>query len=584
MEYLFLHSFNLIYPEYSHQSHSRFSIIIQFLNLYSMPSVYSSSCIKLALLQFDQLQQMEGEKQSKEERKKPKSRLRSEATDPSTFQPPRKKSKTEVTPEKLEADIEKPVTVPLPTEETKTASVNWTDGKRIFVNRLGLYSLDSVQPHFLSFADVLHPNLGKAPVLDESNKIEKVIFTTFVYEQELIQKLIDAKIPIVVVKDREGGLHAKLAKDSIHPNLTFAFPEKGPGLGYGVFHAKVILVQFPNFLRVVVTSANLTIVDWTLLSQVIWLQDFPRTKLSITETEKQEFFIQLNDFIKHCFPKNFDPPINVYNYDYSSAAVDLVVSISGRFPKDMMHKYGFPRIGDIVAKSGTKFPSKPILTYQTSSIGTMKQKYLNDLYNAWIGNKKVTMPIVDLSRYIEIQYPTKTYIKNCVLGPEAASCVILSKKVYADKEFPHNCFCKLEPLDTHSKYKGHLFHAKVGILAVNHVVDDNTLIYMGSHNISSSAWGKMEKGNTQICIANYEVGVVFKPKVGSGELKRNAVKALMFKYPPGKYGAKDLPWIYEEYLEKEAQNIECEVGVHFKLLLLFFMWDSKNTYRISLTL
>jgi len=530
---------------------------------------------------------MESKSPKKPSSAKRKTRYRSEATDPENLQPSVKKSKLEPkspknssksskkpipkisnldNPEKQESEIlknveevketekmfdilekeeekiQKTVTKSLPTEP------NWTDGKRIFVNKLGLYSKDAIKPHFLTISDILHPTLGKSPIKDKSEKIEKALFSTFVYDQEPIQKLIDTGIPIVIIKDQEGGMHAKLSKDSDQPNLIFAYPEKAPGLGYGVFHAKIILVQFKTFLRVCITSANLTVEDWTLLSQVIWLQDFYKTKLSITETEKQPFFAQLNDFIIRCFPKNYDCPINLYNYDFSNAAVDLVCSVSGRFTKESMHKYGFTRVGDIVQKSGFKYKEKPILTFQTSSIGMMKQKYLSDLYESWVGNTNISNQIKDLSKYLEIQYPTDSYIRKCTIGPESASCILLSRKAYMDSEFPIDCFVQLEPLEDHETYKNHLFHAKVGILAVDHKISDDTLIYLGSHNISSSAWGKMEKSNSQICISNYEIGVIFKPEKNSAVLKKNIIESLMFKYPSRKYGKGDIPWIYENFI------------------------------------
>ena len=37
----------------------------------------------------------------------------------------------------------------------------------------------------------------------------------------------------------------------------------------GSMHAKLCLLTYPSFLRVVVTSANLTEQDWSLIGQVI---------------------------------------------------------------------------------------------------------------------------------------------------------------------------------------------------------------------------------------------------------------------------------------------------------------------------
>ena len=416
-------------------------------------------------------------------------------------------------------------------------TVNWTDGKRIFVNRLGLYPATLIKPHFLTFSDILHPYLGKSPITDKSQVVKKIIFSTYIYDSKLIEKVLKSKIPIIIIMDGNEASHTKIKKDSTYSNLTYIMPGKPAGLKYGVFHPKIILLEFDKFIRVVVSSANLTLEDWTLLSQVIWLQDFPLAKIEKSQLMKQEFYIQLNDFLEHCYPESYSPLINIDNYDYSSAAIDLIVSITGRFTGNSISKYGIGRMKEIMKE--TKYATNPILTYQTSCFSAMKTDYLKDLYSSWASKS-----LSGFFKYLEIQYPTTTYIEESVLGPEAGYCIILSKKVFDNNEFPRDCLYKVTPLDL---YEGYLFHAKVGILAVDHKIDDNSVIYIGSHNISSSAWGKMEKKKTQLCISNYELGVIFKPQKNSKKMKEEIIESLMFKYPPSKYEKSDHPWIYEEY-------------------------------------
>ena len=42
-------------------------------------------------------------------------------------------------------------------------------------------------------------------------------------------------------------------------NVRFCFPPMG---GYGAMHAKIQLLKFPGYMRVVVPSGNLTPYDW----------------------------------------------------------------------------------------------------------------------------------------------------------------------------------------------------------------------------------------------------------------------------------------------------------------------------------
>lgn len=49
------------------------------------------------------------------------------------------------------------------------------------------------------------------------------------------------------------------------PNTTVMLPEL---LQFGSMHAKLSLLTYPSYLRVVVSSANLTQEDWALIGQV----------------------------------------------------------------------------------------------------------------------------------------------------------------------------------------------------------------------------------------------------------------------------------------------------------------------------
>ena len=51
-------------------------------------------------------------------------------------------------------------------------------------------------------------------------------------------------------------------------------------------------------------------------------------------------------------------------------------------------------------------------------------------------------------------------------------------------------------------------------------ISDNTVLYFGSHNLSTAAWGNQEKDNTFISIASWELGVLFPPQLGSADLKK----------------------------------------------------------------
>ena len=57
-------------------------------------------------------------------------------------------------------------------------------------------------------------------------------------------------------------------------NMHVISPPK-EGKGYGVFHTKLWLIKFKDFLRVVVCTGNNHASDWAIWQNAYWFQDFP---------------------------------------------------------------------------------------------------------------------------------------------------------------------------------------------------------------------------------------------------------------------------------------------------------------------
>lgn len=98
-------------------------------------------------------------------------------------------------------------------------------------------------------------------------------------------------------------------------------------------------------------------------------------------------------------------------------------------------------------------------------------------------------------------------------------------------------------------------HLKVFIVTnCKSEIDDDTIIYMGSHNMSMAAWGKLEKNGSQLSISNTELGVLYPPCRESANMKREIIERMPFKFPPEKYIKSDMPWITEVYYGNKNQQ------------------------------
>ena len=82
---------------------------------------------------------------------------------------------------------------------------------------------------------------------------------------------------LVVVNDSDKYITSYLHEYSGFKNWTVINLQKKRG---GVFHTKLWLIKFQSFLRVVVSTANMHVLDWASWSNANWYQDFRLKNLS----------------------------------------------------------------------------------------------------------------------------------------------------------------------------------------------------------------------------------------------------------------------------------------------------------------
>lgn len=115
--------------------------------------------------------------------------------------------------------------------------------------------------------------------------------------------------------------------------------------------------------------------------------------------------------------------------------------------------------------------------------------------------------------------------------------------------------CAFEPNEEYMYHDGVIPHLKVMIVTDDdYEVNDDTIIYFGSHNCTRSAWGKLEANNTVINVSNTELGVFYAPKVGSAEVKKNIVRSLSFKFPPRKFEKGECPFLTDLFFNRNANK------------------------------
>jgi len=312
----------------------------------------------------------------------------------------------------------------------------------------------------------------------------------------------------------------------------------------------MILLKFDNFIRLIIPTANLSRFDWYTLGQLVWFQDFYLKKENLTDNKEgtSDFEGYIHYIFNITLPKEYNNQdwyselgIDLKKYDFSTACVDLVASFPGRFSE--IEKIGLGRVKSLIKSYQSKNIAEQRVIYQCSSFGSIKDKFLMDFLETFL-NKKYFAQM--LKQKIDIIYPTLDYIKNIENGRSIARCLFLKKDILNQESFPKK---NMKLLQLQNGLKSYLnsdlvCHSKMLVVIKDNLeIDHNSLIYIGSHNFSQSAWGAYEKNNSQIKTANYEVGLVFNPLKLTIPEKQSIVETnLVSLFHTNNYKKDDVPW------------------------------------------
>lgn len=326
----------------------------------------------------------------------------------------------------------------------------------------------------------------------------------------------------------------------------------------------IFLTHTLYFTRIVIGTGNLTLGDWTIWSNAVWIKDFPLKDKSKSETTMEQdsaskkfdfdkdFKITLEDFLNSLVPadKNYQTVFGINLNDYEIKGIDVVLipSVNGRHKEENFQKYGLQRISTILQgftqDSAEKWKKKDlVVTYQTTSVGNLDEKYLQEFLASVLPhyanvqdfkeqkgkkNEKKKSKSVEMisepapqdergpaSKRVRMIYPDKIYALNALAGPDWAYLLKLEKDYYTNPAFPKEILHHYEASDNFFYNNGVLAHLKAMIITErNNVIDDDTIIYFGSHNLTQGAWGRYEKDFTQLSINNSELGVLLPPMPG----------------------------------------------------------------------
>ena len=264
--------------------------------------------------------------------------------------------------------------------------------------------------------------------------------------------------------------------------------------GTALMHAKLFVIDFGVFVRFVVSSANLTQMDWVELGQNIWYVDAP--VLPSPSTEKYSFHQDILEVLQALsVPPESIPPVLLSNQlnlsDTVTNGARLVMSVPSCFhsSKDNV----LEKLHDLVAGAGV--PCHAPLFYLASAVGGISPpvyKALVDALTATDAVKRLVVPVPSLA--------TVSEQLQCTVGSITARCFQVPRSpVWGDG------FVDFE------ESRAKAFHCKVLLCADPSSQDENEgWAFVGSHNLTADCWlsGRCRvEGKLLSDPRNFELGV-----------------------------------------------------------------------------
>jgi tyrosyl-DNA phosphodiesterase 1 len=288
-----------------------------------------------------------------------------------------------------------------------------------------------------------------------NDDITNVVILTFDVDAEWLLETVPILIttPLLV-------LHNGLKKDDTVQleNVVLSPVDMGTER-YGTHHNKIIFVFYKTGLRIAITTANFTEVDWTLKIQGTYVQDFPRKASSRSSSEFECSLLshceRISPMGKSAQEKWKNTLQQIRQYDYESAEVILISSVPGRHNGPNRNKWGQWKLREEISMSkpeGSIQDCDQRLLMQFSSIGALKsnESFIDELASSLgaidpnaqqtshAGKKRKTsmntasQETIDIQmskQRVELVWPTVDAVRGSIQGWAAGFSIPCESKV-----------------------------------------------------------------------------------------------------------------------------------------------------------
>lgn len=316
-------------------------------------------------------------------------------------------------------------------------------------------------------------------------------------------------------------------------------------------HSKLMLLFHDEKLRIAIPTANLLNFDWGETGQMensVFMIDLPRLPEKSSADDLTPFGKSLMYF---CEKQGIDDDVrkSLLGFDFSATAqMAFVHTVGGVHFKDHAQQTGLLGLSKSVRELGFESTRDLEIDFAASSIGSLNEKYLQDLHSAACGIDSVqqardakskagadffkpkgkgkkaeassSASKVDVKEKMRIYFPTQETVRTSTAG--AAGTICLQRNYFEAKTFPKGCF-----RDYKSTRTGLLSHNKILLARGEKEAGEQIAwAYVGSANMSKSAWGELPADRTdrKITCRNWECGVLLPVKVPKMEKREKSTE------------------------------------------------------------
>ncbi|KAJ2502629.1 hypothetical protein GGH96_000915 [Coemansia sp. RSA 1972] len=345
-------------------------------------------------------------------------------------------------------------------------------------------------------------SISLATILDAQH-LQSALITSFIIDMDWLLSHLLPHTPLTLIADQ-----TKHIDSSLHQNITWCNPEfVVPDVQ--IMHTKLMLLVYTTHVRFVISTGNLVPEEWTVVQNSVFIQDFPLdyTRVFAANEFSTSLALSLHDL---SVPFGVVARLNHVDFARARARIVTTVPTGGNRVNANMESYGMLRLAHVISQSTKAEEWEPDARLYCigSSLGKLNTNWLRDFYMCAHGWEPQSLTldarasIVPASMIdIAVAFPTHSEVTSNVYGKPAMQYVMAKQNVYANPKFPKSCMFRVQPRTDRT-----VVHAKA-IVARTGERQNCGWVYLGSHNFTPAAWGRLRRGESPY-YNNYEMGVV----------------------------------------------------------------------------